>query len=225
MINFTLADKQYTIPQELTIERWAKAIKFDLGQVELWPYVVNAVTDAPISLLKEVEYDSMELAIVLIASQMSKRQEVDMMNFDTMTFGQWVDLDVYSALGIDKHFTEILSILAPTAKTAPEALWALDKYSNFKKFILNQYKELFGLEDMSQEETEAVKTDPMDSARAWYKIIVGLANDDVLKLDEVTEQPLKKILNFMALQKQEALEEQERQAKQRRKYDLQRAGR
>jgi hypothetical protein len=225
MIKFTLADIEYTIPNELTIERWAKAIKFDLGEPKLWPHIVNAVTDAPISLLKEVEYDSMELAIVLIASQMNKRQEVKMLNFDEMTFGQWVDLDVYSALGIDKHFTEILAILAPTAKTAPEALWALDKYSNFKKFILNQYKELFGLEDMSSEETEAVKTDPMDSARAWYKIIVGLANDDILKLDEVTEQPLRKVLNFMALQKQEALEEQERQIKMRRKHDLQRTGR
>ena len=71
--------------------------------------------------------------------------------------------------------------------------------------------------------TSLRSADPMQAAHSWYKIIVGLANEDVLKLDEVTAQPLQKILNFMALQKQQALEEQERQRQQRLKYDLQRA--
>jgi len=65
-------------------------------------------------------------------------------------------------------------------------------------------------------------TDKLATARSWYKIIVGLAQGDVLKLDEVTEQPLKKILNFMALQKEQQLEENQRKLKERRQYDLQR---
>lgn len=223
MIRMTIEDVVYEIPQELTVEQWSKAIKFDLGEPAYWPHIINAVTSAPVHLLKEAEYDALELAIVFIASTMSKREEVNMMNLDDMTFGQWVDLDVYSAFGIQKQFKDILDIIAPEATTAAQGLWALDKYNSFKKFILNQYRELFGLDDyVSDEETES-ESDPMQTAKSWYKIIVGLANDDVLKLDEVTEQPLKKILNFMALQKEEALKEQERQRQQKLRYDLQRA--
>ena len=62
----------------------------------------------------------------------------------------------------------------------------------------------------------------MQVARSWYKVIVGLAGEDILKIDEVTEQPLTKALNFMALQKEKVMEENERQLQKQRQYDLQR---
>ena len=69
------------------------------------------------------------------------------------------------------------------------------------------------------------RPDPMQVARSWYKVIVSLANRNILNMDAVTDQPLKKALNFMALQKEEALEEQQKQLQQKRKYDLQRTRR
>lgn len=223
MIRMTIEDVVYEIPQDLTVEQWSKAIKFELGDEAYWPHIINAVTGAPIALLKLADYEALELAIVFIASTMNRREEVDMMNLDDMTFGQYVDLDVYGSFGIDKHFKDMLDILAPEATTAAQGLWVLDKYNSFKKFILNQYRELFGIDERVTEEAEETESDPMQTAKSWYKVIVGLANDDVLKLDEVTDQPLKKILNFMALQKEEALKEQERQRQQKLRYDLQRA--
>lgn len=222
MIRMTIEDVVYEIPQDLTVEQWAAAIKFDMGVKAFWPHIIHSVTGAPVNLLKEADEDALELGVVFIASTMSKRQEVEMMALEEMTFGQYVDLDVYSSMGIDKKFKDILDIIAPEATTAAQALYALDKYSVYKKHILNQYRELFGLDEY-EEDDEPTVNDPMQAAHSWYKIIVGLANEDVLKIDEVTEQPLKKILNFMALQKQQALEEQERQRQQRLKYDLQRA--
>jgi hypothetical protein len=83
---------------------------------------------------------------------------------------------------------------------------------------------LFGLnEKLTIDELEDVDdTDRQHNARSWYKIIVGLANGDLLKIDEVTQQPLKKTLNFMSLQKEQQLEENQRKLKERRQYDLQR---
>lgn len=219
----TIEGQVYKIPAELTVEQWAKAIKFDLGEPAYWPHIINAVTDAPIHLLKDVDEDSLELAVIFIATTMQQREAVEMMNLEAMTFGEWVDLDVYAAFGIDKHFQDILGIIAPEATTAAQGLWALDKYTSFKKFILNQYKELFGIEGNVEDVEEAEEMEPMQVAKQWYKLIIGLAKDDVLKLDDVTEQPLKKVLNFMAHEKEEALKEQERQRQQRLKYDLQRA--
>jgi len=64
--------------------------------------------------------------------------------------------------------------------------------------------------------------DKMHVARSWYRVIVALAGDNLLKIDSVTEEPLKKALNFMAYQKERVLEAEEKQRQQRRKYDLQR---
>ena len=52
-------------------------------------------------------------------------------------------------------------------------------------------------------------------ARSWYRVIVSLANNDLLNIDQVTDQPLKKVLNFMALQKEKALEEEQKQLVQK----------
>ena len=65
----------------------------------------------------------------------------------------------------------------------------------------------------------------MQVARSWYRVIVGLAKEDILNIDAVTNEPLKKALNFMALQKEKVLEEQQRQLQQKRQYDLQRTRR
>lgn len=223
MIQMTIEGEVYEIPSQLTVEQWAAAIKFDLGEEAYWPHIINAVTGAPIHLFKNVDKEGQELAVIFIATTMQQREPVEMMQLDEMKFGEWVDLDVYAAFGIDKHFKDILDIIAPEATTAAQGLWALDKYSRFKKFILNQYKELFGIEGNIEDiDADEYEMDPMQVAKQWYKLIIGLAKDDLLKLDEVTEQPLKKVLNFMAHEKEEALKEQERQRQQRLKYDLQR---
>lgn len=223
MVRMTIEDKVYEIPQDLSLEQWANAIKFDMAEPVYWPHIIHSVTGAPVSLLKEADTEALEMAIIFIAATMNKREPVEMMNLEEMRFGEWVDLDVYSALGIDKNFKQLIDIIAPKATKASEAIWALDKYNSFKKHILSQYKELFGIFDNEElEDEEVVRQDPMQVAHSWYKVIVGLANDDLLKLDEVTEQPIRKVFNFMALKKQEALEEQERQRQQRLKYDLQR---
>ena len=105
-------------------------------------------------------------------------------------------------------------------------MWAIDKYVQFRTYTYKQYKVLFGLRDQDIEKAEQEgKTevdDKMQVARSWYKVIVGLAGEDILKIDEVTEQPLTKALNFMALQKEKVMEENEIQLQTQRQYDLQR---
>ena len=79
--------------------------------------------------------------------------------------------------------------------------------------------------DQAELEGNTEVKDKMNVARSWYKVIVSIAGDNILNIDEVTEQPLKKVLNFMALQKEKVLEENQRQLQQKRQYDLQRTRR
>ena len=162
--------------------------------------------------------ESLELGIVFIATVINQRRETKIKDFNTITFGEWIDLDIYLNWGADKHIEEILQLLSPKTTMADEALWVLEKYSTWRLFIYKQYSRLFGLDEVS----EGSEGQARDIAKSWYEVIISLAKEDILNIDAVTEQPLKKALNFMAYKKEKQLEEQQRQLKERRKNDLQR---
>ena len=223
MVKININDKQYEIPERLTIEQYHNLLQFDWQDPKLYPIMVSQLIKAPLPLLAKAPKKSLELAVSFVISIMNKRTKCEMIDLEGMTFGQFVDLDVYLSQGLDKRFKDITDVLT-TAKWADEAMYAIDQYAKFRLYTYRQYKVLFGIRD---EDLEAAKDDPinpdkMHVARSWYKVIVSLAMDNILNLDAVTEQPLKKTLNFMALQKERALEEQQKQLEQKRKYDLQR---
>ncbi len=229
MVTININNKGYRIPERLTVEQYHNALQFDWEDPKYYPMIVAQLTGAPLAELNKANEEAMTLAIAMIVKSMNDRQECGTINLETITFGQFVDLDVYLSIGLDKHFMEIQQLIAPDAKWADEAMWAIDKFAQFRTFTYRQYKVLFGLTDKDLDEAELegnteVK-DKMQIARAWYKVIVSLAQDNILNMDEVTEQPLTKVLNFMALQKEKVMEENEQKLKQRRQYDLQRTRR
>lgn len=101
-------------------------------------------------------------------------------------------------------------------------MYAIEQYNNYRTHIYRSYKKLFEIEDHQFDGEIDTNFDPLQVARNWYKIIVSLAKDDLLKIDEVTNQPLKKALNFMAYQKERQLEENLKQLQKKREYDLSR---
>ena len=223
-IKININEKRYEIPDRLTVEQYSKAIQFDWSDPKYYPMIVAQLTGAPVKQLMLAEQDAMLLAIGFMVKAMNDRQKCKMIDLDSMTFGQFVDLDVYLTGGLDQNFGAIIDIIAPRARWADEAMWAVDQYADFRTYTYRRYSALFGLNEKMTEadlEDDIPKTKDA-SARAWYKIIVGLAGGDVLKLDAVTDQPLTKMLNFMALQKEQQLEENQRKLKERRQYDLSR---
>jgi len=83
---------------------------------------------------------------------------------------------------------------------------------------------LFGINQKTgkQEDVDPEEYDANKIAKGWYKVLVDLADNDIMKLDQVTEQPLYKALTFMSLRKERMLEEQQRQLKQKRQHELSR---
>ena len=228
MATININSKRYEIPERLTIEQYQKAMAFDWEDPKYYPMIVSQLTGAPIKMLKAAGEEPLTLAIALIVHQMNQRTKVKMKDLTETTFGEFIDLDVWISLGVDKHLQDMANILCPKAKWADEAMWAVDEFSKFRMFTFRQYQALFGVRDKDFEEAKEkldLRPDPMQTARSWYKVIVSLAQEDLLKIDKVTEEPLKKALNFMALQKEKALEEQQRQLQQKRQYDLQRTRR
>jgi hypothetical protein len=223
-IKININNTTWEIPERLTLDQYSKAIQFDWDDPNYHPMVVSQLTGAPLHLLIKGKKKAMYLGMALLVKSMNQRTECKMIDLDKITFGQFVDLDVWITEGIVNNFKSIAALLAPEAKWADEAMWAVDQYVQFRQHTLRQYSVLFGINERatSEELEEEGQKDRQHNARSWYKIIVGLANGDLLKIDAVTEQPLKKTLNFMSLQKAEQLEENQRKLKERRQYDLSR---
>lgn len=224
MIKMDLNNRVYEIPDSLTVDQWRALIRWDITDESNWARLINIVTEAPIEELKEADRDGLELGIIFIATLMNKREEVAVKDFNHLKFGEWVDLDIYLTTGIEKRLWEILKVLEVEVENAHQALWVIDEYTKWRTYIYNQYTKLFDL-DIYSELAEEMPHDPnahTKVAKSWYKIIVDLAGDNPLNIGPVTELGVKEALNFMALRKERALEEAEKQRKQKREYDLQR---
>tara|TARA_R110001606_G_scaffold200458_2_gene348343 strand:- start:109 stop:621 length:513 start_codon:yes stop_codon:yes gene_type:complete len=166
----------------------------------------------------------------IIFAKLEERKEAAWINPSTLTFGEWVDLDVWITKGVGVHAKEILKILQlhKGELMADEASYIIESYITWRTWIYKQYSELFGLdldEDeniISDEDTIEGPVDPDQVINGWYSIINGLAGDNLLNIDAVTDQPVLATLNFMAYQKQKTIAENFNKLKQQKQYELQR---
>ena len=224
MIKLKINGKPYKIPERWTIAQWMELVKWDWQEPLNYPRIINLATGAPTSDLMQAEVEGIELAVSLIINSLEERTKTKetIKNFEELKFGEWIDLDIYMSLGIDKNLDKCMSILGESIEWADEALWLIQRYAEWRNSVYRSYSALFGLDEPQDVEEEGEVKDKMSVARSWYDIIVSLANEDLLKIDQVVEQPYKKVLNFMARQKQKQLAENAIKLQQRRQYDLQR---
>ena len=216
-------DRSYEIPDRLTLDQYEMLLSFDWQDAKYYPLIVSKLTGAPAEQMSQAPEEALVLAMSLIIELMNRRSDIDMLDLSDITFGQFIDLDIWLTMGLDKNFKDICSILCPTAKYSDQAMTAIDKFAEFRIFTYRQYKVLFGLSDYEIEdaiEKGDVPTDRLHVARSWYRVIVTLAGDDLLNIDKVTDEPLRKALNFMSYQKERVLEAQQKQRESNRKYDL-----
>lgn len=228
-MEINLNDKKYSIPERLTIAQWQMLIKWDFEKPEHWPRILNIATEAPWDLLRKCERDPLELGVHIIAGLMSQRLQYGIKDPNEIRFGEWIDLEIALQGGIDKNLSSIVGLLGSDTDYADEALWIIDTYAKWRTSLYKQYSNLFGLNEQLEQEDiedeEEVVRDPNQLSRQWYRIICDLADYDLLKIDQIVEEPLIKTLNFMALRKQMQLEENEKIQQQQRNYDLQRTRR
>jgi hypothetical protein len=221
-MKINIADKSYELKERLTIADWQLLVKFDFTNEDHIPHVLSIVMDMPLKFAQLVPLDLQAIAMGFVIELANRRTQISCKNFEKLTFGEFVDLDVYLNVDIADHITDILNILVVDTDWADEALFVVENYAKYRTYVYRQYKALFELDEQDFEAESEPIVDRMSVARNWYKVIVQLADNDITKLDEVTSYPLKKVLNFMALQKEYRKEEEMERLKQKRQYDLQR---
>ena len=208
MVTVKVNEDKVQIPDRFTLEEWTRLQVWDFDNPKHWPSIIESVTGVSADLLREAEEESLILFIGFIVSAMNKRQPTSSKNLQDIKFGEFIDLDCFISLGIDKYMDKMLEILEVETPWATEALWAIEQFIMFRQSVYRKYKDLFGLEDRDFEgDADLEPVDPMAVSRGWYAIIVDLANNDLLRLDAVTEEPLEKALTFLQLKKEKAIKE------------------
>jgi hypothetical protein len=229
MIKLTIDNKKYSFPERLTIQQWKTLVKFDFTDYFQYSKIIASLIDAPFEKVDQCTEDSQILAIGFIIQLMNRRKESKVKDFNDVNFGEFVDLDIWIVMGIEKNMEAILKMLTPegveVTQWADEAMWIIDQYTQFRVHTYRAYSGLFGLnskgeQELDDEELEA--WNPQKVAKGWYNIIIDVADNDIQKIDYVTDQPLKKVLNFMAHRKEKQLEENFKIMQQKRQHDLSR---
>jgi len=218
MINVSIGNKQIDI-SHITITQWMNIMKWDILDQDNWDKIISIILDDDVYL----DDDQKELLISFIISLIKVRKVVPLKDFELLTFGQFVDLEVYLAIGYQNTLDKIIPLLGVETNRIDEALFVFEKWAKWRDFIFKQYKGLFSVDENNDDDIDnkriKIETQVMKS---WYKIIVDLCGGDVLKMDLITDQPYRKILNFMAHQKEQIMIANMEQKKKQRQYELQR---
>ena len=206
MIKVTVNNTKWSIPERLTINEWLSLQKWEFDNPAHWPHIIESISNIDANELKGAEEESLQLFIGFIIGSVNKRTFIDYPQFSKLNFGQFVDLDCFLATGVEKELQSILKILEVSSPWADEALLVVEQYIKWRQVIFKQYAVLFGL-DGEVEGGEPKDFDPKKVSRGWYEVIVDLAGEDILKMDQITEEPLHKVLTFLQIKKEKAAKE------------------
>ena len=221
MITINIEDIDYQITSKPTIEEWQSLMKYDFNEYSQWTAIIHTLTGAPIDQLDNMDWQQKHLAVVMVAHALTERTEVPLPDFNELEFGVWVDAEYYFAMGLEKSLHLIVDRVGHTTTDAQEAMYVIETYMTWRDSIYRQYSALFSYEDPDIEDmAKTNKQTATEVAKGWYKILVDLASDDVLKIDAVTKLNIKEALNFMALRKEKQTAELNRQ-KQKQRQQIQ----
>ena len=206
-VTVNINDKKWEIPTRVTIEEWQDLQQWEFTNQGHWPWIVSAISSFDAKEFDGADPDSMQLFIGFLIAACNKRTLKVQPDFNQLKFGQFVDLDCFLALGVEKNILQILEVLGVDTPWADEALAVIDQYLKWRATIYKQYAQLFGLDNKDGLPNDDDMYDPKEVARGWYMVIMELANHNILKMDEVTEEPLQKTLTFLQIQKELKIKE------------------
>ena len=224
MIKIKLNNIRYKIKTRFTVEDWVALNRMDTEAPANWPKIMSIGFNQSYAKFYNISEDSMILGVGIVLAQSNNRKECKHRDFTTLSIGEFIDLDIWLVDGIEKHLDAILGVISTkTIKYIDEALYVLDQYIKFRNSTYRAYAGLFGLDENAEEmvdEDEMVDTRKV--AKGWYRVIVDLADNQLLQLDKITDEPLYKTLTFLSLRKERALEEQRQQLKLKQAHDISR---
>ena len=216
----TLNETKWAVPTEITVGQFAQVASLGLEDLKARRLICAIILGAPLQTFSQVEEEELEgvfsLCMASMLSMHEPREYDGKIDFDKMTFGQFVDLDALSHQGLNDNLVEAISIIwehdaDEIWESAMARYWkGIELWLEKRKSIYKIYESFFDVVETS-DASDASEAEPQDIRRAWYQAIVTLAGEDFMKIHEVVERPLVEALNFLAYLKDQAYKRQQEQ--------------
>lgn len=201
----SIEGNEYRLPERITIDKWKDIMKYDFARLDDQILIISVAFDIPPSDAEKVPEKTLEVGMYYLLQKMfpDKKIKDELINFQNLTIGDFIDLEIYYSKGMVKHIDDIIKKLYPTLKNhkyIDEIWWGVFAYFNYRKNIFIKYKNLFDIPD-SEDEIREEDKNPTPPEYLWWEVIMVLANGEFLKIDEATKQPLFQALNYLAWDK------------------------
>ena len=215
-MTLVIYDKEYKMPDKFTISQFKQLIAFDTSLEMNWNKVIQITFNIPLEIVAQIPDDTKELAISFIAAyimQVRTDYVSNKMNLENLTFGQYIDLDVYYSDGLHHNLEKVINILFNIDEDdyINEYWGGVLYYIKWRQNFIKNYQNLFSVDDEQERPTKSEA--PNQVARSWYNTAMYLIDDDLLKLESLLNQSVVSVFNFMAYKKQKNLDELSRSRK------------
>jgi hypothetical protein len=223
----TLNDQKWTVPTEITVSQFEQISQFGLEDPKAKKLICAIILGAPLTTFKAVADEELEMVFALCLAAMQGIEHgpkyTGPIDFDQISFGNFIDLDVLTHEGLDKNLVEAISILyaiePDECHNQPVSLYwqGIVEWLACRDGVYTAYATFFGTNDVdAADASEAYEPSDIDHRRAWYYAVVALAGEDFMKIHQVVDRPLKECLNYLSYLKDEHRKKAEQQRQQLR---------
>ena len=128
--------------EDVTLEKWLKLINFkEVTKTEEAEKTIAALSNIPNQLIKELELQDVAIIMSRISELQAKQNsslkkiiKIDGVEYgfhpdlDSITLGEYADLEHYIKLGLEKHLPEIMAVLYRPIKEKKNDIYIIDAY-------------------------------------------------------------------------------------------------
>ena len=204
----TVNDQKYQVPQQITVEQWEAIYNWGLENPKSRKMVCAVILGAELNAFNQVADDDLETLFAICLTPLAHfldrpKETKTAIDFENLTFGQFIDLDVISHRGLYQHLSEAISVIYDLeveevhSKPVEDYWHGITTWLEVRSNIYGQYSSFFNLEENSEAES-AGEQEVHDVRRVWYMAVIALAGEDFMKIHHVVERPVFEAMNFLA---------------------------
>jgi len=230
MYKLIIGDNEYELPGDMSLETWIELSKWS-PEPMFYPQIISVGMGIPINEVSSIPDDVKELAVALILGLTSPDWKGinysynggELIKFDEMTLGQFIDLEVAVSNNLYKNVKQIISVLYNNVPVKPDTklgeVWgAIKYYMQWRILLYSKYKNLFDIGSEDNEAVDNTQDNNVNNAHIWYNIVMVLADNKFLNIEPVVSRPLIEALNWLAwnkdrIKKENELQKHNRQAR------------
>ena len=222
--------------EDVTLEKWLQLIDFETGtKTEEATETIAALSNIPKQLVKELALSDVAVIMSRIAELQQEQDtklkriiEIDGVEYgfhpdlDSITLGEYADLETFIKGGIEKHLPEVMAVLYRPIKEKKNDIYIIDAYDGNIRLRTEEMKKMSAQQvqsalvffntlgkELSQilpsylmerlnGNADAIATESFAEKWGWFGVMYRLTNGEIVNLERITNLGLLECLTWLS---------------------------